>query len=129
MLASLTAPRAGFSALGAARRALMATRAVITLPAAIRAGEPFEVRATVAHAMETGYRASDGGARLPRDIVRRFECRLDGELVFAADLFAAISANPYLAFWLRARAAGELSFHWRGDNGFEYRETRPLSVA
>jgi sulfur-oxidizing protein SoxZ len=107
----------------------MATRAVITLPAAIKAGEPFEVRATVAHAMETGYRSSDEGARLPRDLVRRFECRLDGELVFAADLFAAVSANPYLAFWLRAGKSGELSFTWRGDNGFEHRETRPLAVA
>ena len=107
----------------------MATRAVITLPAAIKAGEPFEVRVTVAHAMETGYRSSDEGARLPRDLVRRFECRLDGELVFAAELFAAVSANPYLAFWLRAGKPGELSFVWRGDNDFEHRETRPLTVA
>ncbi|MGQ3051475.1 MAG: thiosulfate oxidation carrier complex protein SoxZ [Roseateles sp.] len=107
----------------------MTTRAVITLPAAVKAGEPFEVRATVAHAMETGYRTSDEGARLPRDIVRRFECRLDGELVFAADLFAAISANPYLAFWVRASKSGELTFVWRGDRDFEHRETRPLAVA
>lgn len=106
----------------------MVTRAVITLPTVIVAGEPFEVRATVAHAMETGYRTSDGGARLSRDIVRRFECRFDGELVFAADLFAAISANPYLAFWLRASKSGELAFSWRGDNGFEHRETRLLTV-
>jgi len=107
----------------------MATRAVITLPAAVKAGEAFEVRTTVAHAMETGYRSSDEGARLLRDLVRRFECRLDGELVFAANLFAAISANPYLAFWLRAGKSGELSFVWHGDNGFEHRETRPLTVA
>lgn len=106
----------------------MATRAVITLPTAVKAGEAFEVRATVAHAMETGYRTSDDGARLARDLVRRFECRLDGELVFAADLFAAVSANPYLAFWLRARKPGELSLVWRGDNGFEHAETRTLNV-
>lgn len=107
----------------------MATRAVITLPAAAKAGEAFEVRATVAHSMETGYRTGDDGSRLPRDLVRRFECRLDGELVFAADLYAAISANPYLAFWMRAGRSGELSFAWRGDNGFEHRETRPLTVS
>ncbi|MDR7271196.1 sulfur-oxidizing protein SoxZ [Pelomonas saccharophila] len=106
----------------------MATRAVITLPAAIKPGEAFEVRVTVAHAMETGYRSSDEGARLPRDLVRRFECRLDGEPIFTADLFAAISANPYLAFWMRADKPGELSLVWRGDNGFEHRETRTLNV-
>jgi len=107
----------------------MATRAVITLPAAIKAGVAFEVRATVAHAMETGYRSSDDGSRLARDLVRRFECRLDGEFVFAADLYAAVSANPYLAFWMRADKPGELGFVWRGDNGFEHREVRVLNVA
>lgn len=107
----------------------MATRAVITLPALIRAGEPFEVRATVAHAMETGYRTGDDGTRLPRELVRRFECRLDGELVFAADLFAAVSANPYFAFWVKADRPGELSFAWRGDKGFEHREVRALNLA
>lgn len=106
----------------------MATRAVITLPSRVKAGEVFDVRATVAHAMETGYRTSDDGSRLPRDLVRRFECRLDGELVFAADLYAAISANPYLAFWMRAGKSGELTFSWQGDNGFEHRETRALTV-
>jgi sulfur-oxidizing protein SoxZ len=107
----------------------MATRAVITLPPAIQTGKPFEVRATVAHAMETGYRTGDDGARLPRDLVRRFECRLDGELVFAADLYAAIAANPYLSFWLRVDKPGELAFSWRGDRGFEHRETRRLNLA
>lgn len=107
----------------------MATRAVITVPTAVKPGVAFEVRATVAHAMETGYRSSDEGARLARDLVRRFECRLDGELVFAADLFAAISANPYLSFWMRVDRGGELTFLWRGDNGFEHRETRSLRLA
>lgn len=104
-------------------------RAVITLPAAVKAGEPFEVRATVAHAMETGYRNDDAGTRLPRDLVRRFECRLAGELVFAADLFAAVSANPYVAFWLQVSQPGELSFAWLGDQGFEHREVRALTLA
>jgi sulfur-oxidizing protein SoxZ len=106
----------------------MATRAVITLPAAPRAGEAFEVRATVAHSMETGYRTGDDGARLPRNLVRRFECRFDGELVFAAGLHAAVSANPFVSFWMRAGRSGELTFMWRGDQGFEHRETRVLTV-
>ena len=107
----------------------MAVRAVVTLPVAVKPGEAFEVRATVAHAMETGYRSDDAGQRLPRDLVRRFECRLDGGLVFAADLFAAVSANPYLSFWMQAARGGELSFAWQGDNGFEHREVRMLVVA
>ena len=49
--------------------------------------------------------------------------------MFAAELFAAISANPYLAFWLQAAKASGLSFVWLGDRGFEHRETRSLNLA
>jgi hypothetical protein len=48
--------------------------------------------------METGYRPGSDGKRLPRDIIQRFSCRYDGDTVFAADLYPAISANPFLAF-------------------------------
>ena len=60
--------------------------------------------------METGYRVDADGRVLPRDIVRRFECRYDGELVFGADLFPAIAANPYLAFSALAVDSGTLVF-------------------
>jgi hypothetical protein len=50
------------------------------------------------------------GRRLRRDIVHRFECHYDGALVFAADLYPAIAANPYLAFSVAAVASGTLSF-------------------
>lgn len=106
----------------------MAARTVITLPTAVRRGEVVEVRTLIAHPMETGYRSGGDGRPLPRDILRRFECRYDGELVFAADLAPAIAANPYIAFTLRATASGTLSFRWEGDNGFSQVEERRLEV-
>jgi sulfur-oxidizing protein SoxZ len=107
----------------------MATRALIHLPRPARRGEPAEVRALLAHPMETGFRADSEGRVLARDIVRRFECRLDGQLVFAADLHPAVAANPYLAFVLRPLANGELHFLWLGDRGFRHEETVALVVA
>ena len=68
----------------------MATRALVNLPKDIRRGDVVEVRTAIAHPMETGYRQDAEGRMLPRDIVRRLEARLDGELVFAADLNRAI---------------------------------------
>lgn len=103
-----------------------AGRALVTLvPPMPRRGEPFEVRALVAHPMETGHRVSALGQRFARDIVRRVEARLDGELVFAWDLLPAIAANPYVAFSLVARSDGTLSVTWAGDRGF----TQAVSVA
>jgi sulfur-oxidizing protein SoxZ len=102
----------------------MATlRAILTAPASARAGEVVEVRALAQHAMETGYRRSAEGELMARDLVRRVECRYDGELVFAADLHAAVSANPYLAFHLRLPRTGTLTVSWTGDRGVAHSES------
>lgn len=107
----------------------MATRALLNLPKTARRGEVIEVRATVAHPMETGYRADADGRVLPRDIVRRVECRYAGHLVFSADLHPAIAANPYLAFHLVATTSGPLTVSWSGDNGFQHSESAQLDVS
>jgi sulfur-oxidizing protein SoxZ len=101
---------------------MASTRALVTLPPVIRRGEVIVVRTLIAHPMETGQRVDSGGQRLPRDIVRRLEARLDGELVFAADLHPAIAANPYIVFALRVAAGGALTVDWSGDRGFAHRE-------
>lgn len=103
-------------------------RTLIQLPATARRGEVIEVSALIAHPMETGYRPGADGRVLPRDIVRRFACRYNGELVFAAELHPAIAANPYLAFHTVATESGTLEFEWAGDQGFRQVERRPLQV-
>lgn len=103
-------------------------RTLITVPASVRRGDVVEIRTLIAHPMETGVRSDAEGRIVPRDILTRFECRYDGELVFAADLYPAISANPYLAFPLAATASGTLEFRWVGDNGYAHSETRTLTV-
>lgn len=107
----------------------MATaRTLINVPAA-RSGEVIEIHATLGHPMETGHRPDGMGRLVPRNIVTRFECRLDGERVFGMDLFPAVAANPYIAFTLRAQRTGTLTFTWEGDNAFAHSETKPLTVA
>ena len=104
-------------------------RTLIHLPPTIRRGEVIDIRATIAHPMETGFRVDSNGQVLSRDILTRFECRLDGALVFAAEMFPALTANPMLAFTLRAERAGTLSFTWEGDRGFRQTESLPLVMA
>ncbi len=104
-------------------------RALIHTPATARKGEVMEIRTLIAHPMETGYRAGADGRTLPRDILRRFTCRHKGEVVFSAELYPAIAANPYLAFNVVATASGTLDFTWEGDNGFAQTESVNLTVA
>jgi sulfur-oxidizing protein SoxZ len=104
-------------------------RTLIQFPASARRGEVIEIRVTIAHVMETGYRPGADGRVVPRDILRRFICRYEGETVFTAELHPAIAANPYLAFPLLVSDSGTLEFEWQGDNGFAQTERRPLQVA
>ena len=105
------------------------TRALISLPASVRSDEVFIVRTLLQHPMESGFRVGADGRVLPRDIVRRFACRYDGELVVQAELFPAIAANPFVEFSVRAVDSGLLDFVWEGDHGFLHRAQRPISVA
>ena len=104
-------------------------RALIRVPALARPGEVMEVRILLQHPMETGYRPGADGQVLPRDIVRRVEARFEGELVFAADLFSAIAANPYIAFPMLATVGGTLVVSFQGDNGFAQTESAAIRVA
>jgi len=103
-------------------------RTLITVPATARRGEVIEIRTLINHPMETGYRRDADGRAMARDLIRRFTCRYDGEVVFAAELHAAVAANPYLSFHTVATASGVLSFSWEGDNGFTQTESRSIVV-
>ena len=104
-------------------------RALLRLPATARPGEVVEVRLLVQHPMETGFRPDAGGRTVPRNILRRIEARFEGELVFAVDLFPAITANPYIAFPLRALKSGTLVVSIEGDLGVSQRESAGITVA
>ena len=103
-------------------------RTLINIPAIAKRGEVIEIRATIGHPMETGFRPGDDGKILPRNIIERFSCQYNGELVFSAEMFSAISANPYISFFTTAHTSGTLTLNWEGDGGFTHTETVPLTV-
>ena len=59
-------------------------RALVHLPPSPRRGEVFEIRTLIAHPMESGFRVDAEGRVRPRNLIRRFTCHFDGELVFSA---------------------------------------------
>ncbi len=103
-------------------------RTLITAPATAKRGDVIELRMLIAHAMETGFRPDANGQTKPRDLIHRFSCRYNNEVVFSAELFPAVAANPYLAFTTVATESGTLSFTWEGDNGFAQTETVAITV-
>ena len=89
----------------------------VSVPSEIRRGEPFEVRISIRHAMETGYRTNESGEHVPRNVIRRFACRYNGTPVFAVRVTSGIAANPYFRFFVTARESGALDFEWVDDAG------------
>lgn len=104
-------------------------RALISLPANPRRGQIIEVKALIAHDMETGFRRTQFGALIARDIVTDFVCMYNGEEVFGAQLHPAIAANPYLAFSILVADSGVITGKWTGDNGFSVTESVNITVA
>jgi sulfur-oxidizing protein SoxZ len=94
------------------------TSALINVPRKAKRGDIIEIKALMSHIMETGFRRTASGDLVPRNIITSFTCRYNGAEVFRADLFPAISANPYFAFFTLARESGKFEFEWIGDNGF-----------
>jgi len=102
--------------------------ALINVPERARRGEIIEIKTLVSHTMETGFRRTQLGALMPRDIIRRFVCTYNGTEVFRAELHPAISANPFIVFSTVATESGTLAFHWTGDNGFSVTESAVILV-
>jgi sulfur-oxidizing protein SoxZ len=103
-------------------------RVLINLPAQAKRGEVVEIKTLIAHPMETGYRLGPTGVAIPRDIINRFVCTYNGEEVFRAELFPAIAANPFVAFFTVATESGEIVFSWTDDHGQTQTEVRQITV-
>jgi sulfur-oxidizing protein SoxZ len=102
--------------------------ALINVPERARRGEVVEIKTLISHPMETGYRRSQLGTRIPRDIIRSFVCTYNGTEVFRAELHPAIAANPFIVFTTVATESGTLVFQWTGDNGFAVTESAAIVV-
>ena len=67
-------------------------------------GEPASARAPTARS-------------IPRKILNKFTCTVNGKEVFSADFEPAISANPYIQFKFKATESGPVVLTWIDDDG------------
>jgi len=104
------------------------TRVVVDVPATAKRGEVIEIRTLAGHAMETGFRRTQNGELIPRDILTGFSCRYNGEEVFRAELHPAIAANPLISFSTVATESGTLEFRWTGDRNVSVTHTAAMTV-
>jgi sulfur-oxidizing protein SoxZ len=94
------------------------TRTLINMPNKAKKGQIIEIKALVEHVMETGFRITELGIKVPRDIIRNFTCLYNGEIVYKADFHPAMVPNPIVQFYIRADKSGKFDFQWIGEKGF-----------
>jgi sulfur-oxidizing protein SoxZ len=100
--------------------------ALISVPAKAKRGDIIEIKTLISHGMETGFRRNQTGDVIPRDIINSFECTYNGEVVFHADLYPAIAANPFITFTTVATESGTIAFKWTDDRG--HSETQSVAI-
>lgn len=94
----------------------------------IKKGETIEIKTLVSHTMESGQRKDSNGNTIPRKIINKFTCELNGQLVFGCDLEPAVSANPYFQFKLKPEESGTLKFTWIDDDGSKIEASEAIKV-
>jgi sulfur-oxidizing protein SoxZ len=101
----------------------------IQLPDQAARGEAVEVRISIRHPMETGFRRDDSVAPLAHAALVALVCRYRGAEVFRAITSPGIAATPTLVFHLRADRTGDLDFWWIDDDNVEGTAKAKLVVA
>lgn len=92
-------------------------------------GDIIEVKTLVSHVMESGQRKDKDGKTIPRKIINKFTCTLNGKPVFSCDLEPAVSANPYIQFKFKAVESGDLKLEWLDDDGTKIEAVEKITVS
>lgn len=100
----------------------------VKVPKSAAVGEVVTIKALISHAMESGQRKGSDGNLIPRKIINRFTCDLNGVNVIDVAIDPAVSTNPYFEFDARVDAAGDFKFTWYDDDGSVYEDVKPIEI-
>ena len=83
----------------------------------VKVGENVKIKTLAEHEMESGVRRDNiTGVIYPRLIIQSVIAKYNGKIVFKANWFSGVSANPYLAFYITAKESGLIEIEWKDDH-------------
>lgn len=107
----------------------MASKPRVKVPKSAKAGEIIEIKTLISHKMETGLRKDKKtGKPIPRDIINEFVAKYNGKEVFRTKMHPSVSANPYIAFYVKVDKPGDIEFTWKDDNGKTWSAKKSIKV-
>ncbi len=101
----------------------------LSVPATAKRGELVPIRLIIQHPMETGFRLDAAGKAYTKNVIHDIVCRYNGVEVLRMELSSGIAANPYLEFFARAEASGEIAIDWIDDAGDKGQARAAITVS
>ncbi|OFC42490.1 thiosulfate oxidation carrier complex protein SoxZ [Acidithiobacillus caldus] len=102
---------------------------MIRMPAHAKKGEVVEVRSLIMNPMTTGLQKNKQGKLIPAHFIQTVMVTFAGKPLCHLDWSTAISANPYLAFKMRAERSGTLAMTWKDNQGGSWTAEAKITVA
>lgn len=82
------------------------------------AGDMAEVKCLITHPMEPGHRKDKTtGAEITPKFITEVSAEVNGKVVLAGNMSAAVSKNPFLSFKAPAKAGDKIKVSWKDNTG------------
>ena len=92
-------------------------------------GEVIEIKTLISHPMHSGRAVDADGKTIPRNIIKSFTAKFNGNTVFEVNMRPSVSSNPFLVFPFKVTEAGIFDFIWVEDGGQEYTASKKIKIA
>ena len=90
----------------------------LKVPATALKGEIITIKTMAEHIMEPGVRRDpETGVIYPKKIIDLVICRFNGKQFYKTNWYSGVSANPFMAFKMKAITSGLLEVEWIDDYG------------
>jgi sulfur-oxidizing protein SoxZ len=96
----------------------------VRLPRTIHKGQVIAIKTLITHPMETGNRKNKKTKKkIPAYYINDVNAYYGDELVMHSDWTTAVSANPFMTFYLKADKEAPLKIVWKDIKGGVYQKT------
>ena len=73
-------------------------------------GEIIEIKTLISHPMHSGRAVDADGKTIPRNIIKSFTAKFNGNPIFNVDLKPSVASNPFIVFPFKVTKAGRFDF-------------------
>lgn len=78
-----------------------------------------QIRALIAHPMETGYRKDEDGNKVPAHFIQELTVKHNDNIIVNSIMGFGVSRHPYFAFKFKGGNPGDkITISWRDNLGF-----------